>query len=73
MISRDMRVPGEYSSTSVHVPIFFTSLKTQCRIFNGSFTLHGTGNGTGTGTGMGTIENNGYMYLSLSLCSVNSI
>ena len=40
---------------------------------NGSFTLHGTGNGTGTGTGMGTIENNGYLSLSLSLCSVNSI
>ena len=38
----------------------------------GSDTLHGTGIGTGTGNRMGTIENNGSMYLSLSLCSVYS-
>ena len=36
----------------------------------GSYTLLGTGAGTGTGTGMGTIDNNGF--LSLSLCSVYS-
>ena len=35
---------------------------------NDSYTLHGTR--TGTGNGIGTVENNGSMFLSLSLCSV---
>ena len=34
----------------------------------GSYTLHGTGSGTGTRTGMVTIENNGSLFLPLSLC-----
>ena len=34
----------------------------------GSYTLHGTGTGTGTGT----IENNGSLFLFLSLCTVYS-
>ena len=40
----------------------------------GSYILHWTGNRTGTGTGIGmdTIENNGYLSLSLSLCNVCS-
>ena len=36
---------------------------------NGSYTLHGTG----TGTWMGTIENNGSLSLSLSLCAVCTV
>ena len=38
----------------------------------GSYTLHGTGTTNVIGTGMDTMENNGYLSLFLSLCSVYS-